>query len=169
MQMNITKKTPSIEFFVDEDADLLLAYEHPLEKPGNDHPEEILSLPLDNIRGREPAEIQRTLGRLVLAFLNSRSSKGLNFPRDTDDEKKLDFRHANSPQAASKSDAEESKFDLAVELISRGMSCNCWPDIEQGEHLLNQAIAEGIPEAIKYQSEVWALVRPRLELKFKGP
>ena len=93
------KKTASIEFFVDETADLLLAYEHPPQGRGEADSEEVLSLPLSNVRVREPAEMQRTLGRLVLSFLNSRSSKGLNLPRDLEDEKKLDEEHLGKLQA----------------------------------------------------------------------
>ena len=66
VQMSLAKKTASIEFFVDETADLLLAYEHRPQGLGEGEPEEVLSLPLSNVRGREPAEMQRTLGRLVL-------------------------------------------------------------------------------------------------------
>ena len=32
---------------------------------------------------------------------------------------------------------------------------------------VNQAVAAGHPAAITYQSETWALIRPRLEHKFK--
>lgn len=165
MQMNLTKKTASIEFFVDEATDLLMAYEllpHGIEKSD---PEQILSLPLDNVRGREPAEMQRTLGRLVLSFLNSRSSKGLNLPRDLEDEKKLDEQHLGQLQAFADTRTPEAIYDLAVSLIGRGMSNDSWADVEQGELFLNQAVSAGVPAAIKYQTEVWVLVRPRLEQK----
>ncbi len=168
MQMSLTKKTASIEFVVDEAADLLLAYERPAQGAGEGDSEEILNLSLDNIRGREPAEIQRTLGRLVLSFLNSRSSKGLNLPRDLEDEKKLDEQHFGELQAMADTNTPEAIYDLAVSLIGRGMSNDSWADIEQGESLLSQAVGAGFPAAIKYQAEVWALVRPRLEQKLKG-
>lgn len=168
MQMSLTKKTASIEFVVDEAADLLLAYERPPQGAGEGDSEEVLNLSLDNIRGREPAEIQRTLGRLVLSFLNSRSSKGLNLPRDLEDEKKLDAQHFGELQAMADTNTPEAIYDLAVSLIGRGMSNDSWADVEQGELLLNQAVSAGLPAAIKYQAEVWALVRPRLEQKLKG-
>lgn len=167
MQMSLAKKTASIEFVVDETADLLLAYEHRPLGMGEGEKEEVLSLPLSNVRGREPAEIQRTLGRLVLSFLNSRSSKGLNLARDLEDEKNLDERHFGALQANADSNTPEAVYDLAASLIGRGMSNENWADIEQGEALLSQAISAGFPAAIKYQSEVWALVRPRLEQKLR--
>lgn len=163
----MTKKTASIEFFVDEAADLLLAFERPPQGTGEGDSEEVLSLSLSSIRGREPAEIQRTLGRLVLSFLNSRSSKGLNLPRDLEDEKKLDEHHFGQLQAMADTNTPEAIYDLAVSLIGRGMSNESWADVEQGESLLSQAVSAGFPAAIKYQAEVWALVRPRLEQKLK--
>lgn len=168
MQMSVTKATASIEFVVDEAADLLLAYEHPPQGVEGDS-EEVLSLPLGNIREREPAEIQRTLGRLVLSFLNSRSSKGLNLPRDLEDEQKLDDQHFGQLRAMADTNTPEAIYDLAVSLIGRGMSNDSWADIEQGESLLSKAVSAGFPAAIKYQTEVWALVRPRLEQKLKRP
>ncbi|OYY93468.1 MAG: hypothetical protein B7Y41_11980 [Hydrogenophilales bacterium 28-61-23] len=60
-----------------------------------------------------------------------------------------------------------SGYDLAVGLIGRGVGNENWADIEQGEVLLNQAIAAGLPAAIEYQSETWGLIRPRLEEKLK--
>jgi hypothetical protein len=167
MQMSITNKTASIEFVVNEAADLLLAYERHPQEISKSVGEAVLSLPLSNIREREPAEIQRTLGRLVLSFLNSRSSKGLNLPRDLDDEKKLDEQHFGTLQVMADSQAPAAIYDLAVSLIGRGMSGNCWADIEQGEALLNQAVSVGFPAAITYHAEVWELVRPRLIQKFK--
>lgn len=163
--MNMTRKNVSIKFVVDEAADLLLAYECPSQSESD--PEEILNLPLANIRKREPEEIQRTLGRLVLSFLNSRSSKGLNLPKDPEDAKKLDERHFDKLQAMADTNTPEAVYDLAVSLIGRGMSNNSWADIEQGEVLLNQAVSTGLPAAIKYQTEVWMLIRPRLEQKLK--
>ena len=61
----------------------------------------------------------------------------------------------------------EAVYDLAVSLIGRGMSNDSWAEIEQGEVLLNQSINAGFADAIMYQSEVWALVRPRLEQKLR--
>lgn len=72
---------------------MLLAYERSSQGAGEDDLQEVLRLPLSNVREREPAEMQRALGRLVMSFLNSRSSKGLNLPRDLEDEKKLDEQH----------------------------------------------------------------------------
>ena len=127
-----------------------------------------MNLSLDNIRGRELAEIQRTLGRLVLSFLNSRSSKGLNLPRDLEDEEKMDEQYFGKLKAREDTNTPEAIYDLAVSLIGRGMSNESWADVEQGEVLLCQAVSAGFPAAIKYQAEVWALVRPRLEQKLKG-
>lgn len=160
-------KSPSIEFVVDEVADVLLAYEHRSRNMSDSDSEVILNLPLSNVREREPAEMQRTLGRLVLSFLNSRSTKGLNFPRDTEDEKTLDAEHFSAWQRMGNADTPEAAYDLAVNLIGRGMSNNCWTDIEKGEALLNHAVSAGVPAAIQYQSDVWTLIRPRLERKFK--
>lgn len=161
-------KTTSIEFFVDEASDLLLAYEHaPVAGETEATSEEVLRLPLGNIRAREPAEIQRTIGRLVLSFLNARSAKGLNLPRDVEDEKRLDDEHFEHLLVAARSNKPEAIYDLAVGLIARGMSNENWADIEQGETLLNEAVQAGFPAAIKYQSETWMLIRPRLEQKFK--
>lgn len=162
-------KTASIEFFVDEAADLLMAYEKPPEGTAEGASEEVLRLPLSNVRAREPAEMQRTLGRLVLSFLNSRSSKGLNLPRDLEDEKKLDEQYFAELHAMADGKTPEAVYDLAVSLIGRGMSNDSWADIEQGEALLKQAVHAGHPAAIKYQDEVWALIRPRLEQKLKRP
>lgn len=167
MQMSSSKRTASIEFVVDETADLLLAYEHPAEGKTVTSSEEVLSIPLSNIRGRAPAEIQRTLGRLVLSFLNSRSSKGLNLPRDLEDEKRLDEEHFEALQANANTNTPEALYDLAVGLIGKGMSNENWADIEEGEKLLNQSVSAGFPAAVKYQLEVWTLVRPRLEQKLK--
>lgn len=157
-------KTASIEFLVDEVADSLIALEHGTEGT-DDLPEEILRLPLEDVRAREPAEIQRTIGSLVLAFLDSRSSKGLNFPRDKEYERKLDEEHFSQLEAASKSNEPEAIYDLAVGLIARGINNENWTDIEEGEVLLNQAISAELPAAIKYQLETWELIRPRLEHK----
>lgn len=167
MQMTSSKKTASIEFVVDEVTDMLLAYEHEPQELDGDDLQVVLELPLSNIRGRDPAEIQRTLGRLVLSFLNSRSSKGLNLPRDLADDKKLDDQHFGVLQAKATTNTPEAVYDLAVGLIGRGMRNDSWTDIEEGEELLRQSISAGFPAAIKYQSEVWVYVRPRLEQKLK--
>jgi len=58
-------------------------------------------------------------------------------------------------------------YDLAVSLIGRGISNENWVDIRKGERLLNQAADEGLSEAVKYREEVWSLIKPRLEQKFK--
>lgn len=165
--MSFNTKTASIEFFVDEVSDLLLACEN---VPSGEAlaSEEVLRLPLDNVRGREPAEIQRTIGRLVLSFLNARSSKSLNLPRDLEDERRLDEEHFKQLFIAARANEPEAMYDLAVSLIARGMGNENWADLEQGETLLNQAVAAGFPAAIKYQSETWTLIRPRLEQKLKG-
>lgn len=169
--MQMTKRTASIEFVADEAGDFLLAYEHPPEGEETGEVTEVLRLPFSDVRKREPAEIQRTLGRLVLAFLNSRSSRGLKLPRDLEDDKRLDEQHFSQLEAAMDAKTPEALYDMAVSLIGRGMSSDSWADVEQGEVLLDQAIATGLPAAIKYQEEVWALIRPRLEqkLKNKGP
>jgi hypothetical protein len=159
-------KTASIEFFVDEPSGLLIALEHSSENT-TAPPEEVLRLHLDDVRVRKPAEIQRTIGRLVLSFLDSRSSKGLNLPRDREDERRLDEEHFSQLEAALRSNNPEAIYDLAVSLIARGMSNDNWADIERGEALLNQAVATGLPAALKYQSETWELIRPRLEQKIK--
>ena len=101
------------------------------------------------------------MGRLVLSFLNSRSTKGLNLPRDLEDEKKLDEQHFDALHAMADGQTPEAIYDLAVGLIGRGMSNNSWADIEQGEAHPKQAVRPGHPAAIKYQDEVWALIRPR--------
>lgn len=161
--MNSTFKITSIEFSIDEASDALLGYEH---SPSNAS-EEILRLPLSNIREREPAEVQRSIGRLVLSFLNSRSSHGLKLPRDTEDEKTLDDKHFAQLRADADSTKPQAIYDLAVGLIASGMANKRWSDIEQGETLLAQAVASGLPEAITYRDDVWALVRPRLIQKLK--
>lgn len=166
MQKELQMKTASIEFLVDEVADSLIALEHGTEAVDASS-EELLRLPLGDVRAREPAEIQRAIGGLVLAFLDSRSPKGLNLPRDEEYEKNLDEEHFSQLELASRSNKPEAIYDLAVGLIARGMSNENWAYIEQGEALLNQAIAAGLPAAIKYQSETWELIRPRLEYKIK--
>jgi hypothetical protein len=163
MQMNSIKTTASIEFLVDETNDVLLGH----EKLPNGVTEEILRLPLSNIREREPAEIQRTLGRLVLSFLNSHSSHGLKLPRDLEDAKTLDEKHFAQLRADADSSKPQAIYDLAVGLIASGMTNKKWTDIEQGERLLEQAIASGLPAAITYRDEVWSLVRPRLVQSLK--
>lgn len=161
-------KTASIEFFVDETSDMLVGRENTSDGKGSiAASEEVLRLSLSDVRAREAADIQRSIGRLVLSFLDSRSSKGLNFPRDFEDEKKLDKEHFDQLLEAANSNEPEAVYDLAVGLIARGMSNNSWADIEQGEVLLNQAVAAGLPTAITYQLETWALIRPRLEQKLR--
>ena len=162
LQVNRKKTVASIEFTVDEIADVLIA-----NASDQDALDEVLRLPLSNVRAREPAEIQRTLGRLVLSFLNSRSSKGLNLPRDPEDEKKLDEQHFGELKLKAHGNSPEAIYDLAVSLIARGMTNDSWADIEQGEALLSEAVGNGLPAAVKYQAEVWTLVRPRLEKKLK--
>jgi hypothetical protein len=159
-------KTASIEFLIDESSDSLIALEHGTER-ASALPEEVLRLPLGDVRAREVAEIQRAIGGLVLAFLGSRSSKGLNLPRDKEYERRLDEEHFSQLVAASRSNEPGTIYDLAVGLIARGMSDENWADIEQGEALLNQVIAAGFPAAIKYRSETWDIIRPRLEHKIK--
>ena len=162
-------KTASIEFFVDEKSDTLIGRENKSDDKGSmAASEEVLRLSLSDVRTREPADIQRAIGRLVLSFLDSRSSKGLNIPRDFEDEKKLDKEHFDHMAEAANSNEPEAVYDLAVGLIARGMSNNSWADIEQGEVLLNQAVAAGLSTAITYQLETWALIRPRLEQKLKS-
>ena len=161
-------KTASIEFFVEETSDMLVGRENTSDgKGGMVASEEVLRLSLSDVRAREPADIQRSIGRLVLSFLDSRSSKGLNFPRDFEDEKKLDEEHFDQLLEAANSNNPEAIYDLAVGLIARGMSNNSWADIQQGEVFLNQAVAAGLPTAITYQVETWALIRPRLEQKLR--
>lgn len=158
----------SIELFIDESNDHLIAVENcKLDKDDHSH-NELLRLPLDNIRARQPAEIQRTLGRLILSFLNSRSANGLNLPRDLEDESDLDQKHFDQLTSKPPKDTPEEAYDLAVSLIGRGIDSGKWEDIEKGEALLIKAVTAGLPEAIKYHSEVWTLVRPRLEQKLKS-
>lgn len=165
--MSFDAKVTSIEFFVDEVSGMLLARENLPTADGARISQEVLSLPLADVRVREPAEIQRAIGRLVLSFLNSRSPKGLNLPRDIEDEEKLDEEYFAQLRQAASSNEPEALYNFAVSLIARGMNTKSWAEIEQGEILLNQAIAAGLPEAINYQSETWALIRPRLEQQLK--
>ncbi|MCW0217690.1 MAG: hypothetical protein OJI67_05160 [Prosthecobacter sp.] len=166
--MNLGLKFYSIEFYIDEFDDSLLARENTHSQKGDlISSERLLILPLEEIRSREPAEVQRMIGRLVLTFLNSRSSKDLCFPRDLDDERRQDEAYFRQLNTAASSNEPEKTYDLAVSLIAKGMSSENWADIEQGESLLAQAVAAGLPEAIKYQSETWSLLRPRLEHKLK--
>lgn len=166
MPVNPKSKT-SIEFLVDEAADLLLAYERVEATDKLAALEEVLRLPLSDLRKREPGELQRSLGRLVLAFLNSRSSRGLGLPKDLEDEKSLDEQHFAALEADVNPSNPKSIYDLAVSLIARGMSDESWADIEKGEALLNPLADAGFAEAVKYRDEVWSLVRPRLEKKIK--
>ena len=82
----------SIEFTFDESVRILLGYERTGSDPLDQSVEEILRLDVSELRRREPSELQRSIGRFVLAFLNSRSSKGLDLPRDIEDERRLDHR-----------------------------------------------------------------------------
>ncbi len=162
--MNSIKTTTAIEFLVDETDDVLLGHER-LADGGR---EEILRLPLSNIREREPAEIQRTLGRLVLSFLNSRSSHGLKLPRDLEDDEALDEKHFAQLRVDAESSKPQAIYDLALGLIASGMADKKWNDVQQGEKLLEQAIASGLPAAITYKDEVWSLVRPRVAHNFRS-
>ncbi|MFS2048359.1 hypothetical protein ACEN9J_01100 [Variovorax sp. Varisp41] len=165
--MKPTTRAASIEFLFDEMTDSLLAYENPSQGVAEHLSEEILNLPLDNVRAREPAEIERTLGRLVLSFLNSRSSKGLNLPRDLEYEKLADKEYFAQLHVKAEARTPEALYELAVSLIGNGIANNSWAEVEQGEVHLKQAVHAGYPEAVKYQDEVWILVRPRLEQKLK--
>ena len=158
-------KTASIEFVIDESADSLLAWENSPEGTGGRSSEEILNLPLSSIRAREPAEIERTLGRLVLTFLNSRSPKRLNLPKDLEYEKESEKEYRAELQAMADKKTPGALYELAVSLIGRGIGNKNWADIDQGEIYLNQSVEAGFEAAIKYKDEVWALVRPRLEKK----
>lgn len=158
----------AIEFMVDEEAGALLGHERTWIAPGQQSSvEEILRLPLVDLKNREPGELQRSLGRLVLAFLDSRSARGLGLPRDVEDEKNLDEQHFAALERSVDQRNPQTIYDLAVSLIGRGMSGDSWADIEKGESLLNQAADAGVTEAVKYREEVWSLVRPRLERKLK--
>lgn len=158
----------SIEFMVDEEAGALLGHERTEVAAGQQSSvEEILRLPLADLRSREPGELQRSLGRLVLTFLDSRSAKGLGLPRDLEDEKNLDEQHFLALERSVDQRNPQTVYDLAVSLIGRGMAGDSWADIEKGEALLSQAADAGVTDAIKYREEVWSLVRPRLERKLK--
>jgi len=158
-------RTASIEFAIDESTDSLLAWENSPEGSNGRSSEEILNLPLSNIRAREPAEIERTLGRLVLKFLNSRSPKGLNLPKDLDYEKESEKEYRAELKTMADKKTPEALYELAVSLIGRGIGSKNWADIDQGEIYLNQSVEAGFEAAIKYKEEVWTLVRPRLEKK----
>jgi len=157
----------SIEFTFDESVGVLLGYERTGSDPLDQSVEEILRLDVSELRRREPSELQRSIGRFVLAFLNSRSSKGLDLPRDIEDERRLDqWQFAELEYYAAPGETG-AIYDLAVSLIGRGISNENWVDIRKGERLLNQAADEGLSEAVKYREEVWSLIKPRLEQKFK--
>ena len=79
--------------------------------------------------------MQRALGRLVLSFLNSRSTKGLNLPRDLEDEKKLDEQHFDALHAMADGQTPEAIYDLAVGLIGRGMSNNSWATLSKAKRI----------------------------------
>lgn len=167
MQMSQQCKS-SIEFMVDDEACTLLGHERTEFAPGQQSSvEEILRLPLADLRSREPGEVQRSLGRLVLTFLDSRSARGLGLPRDFEDEKSLDEQHFAALERSLDLRNPQTIYELAVSLIGRGMTGDSWADIEKGELLLKQAADAGVTEAIKYREEVWSLVRPRLERKLK--
>ena len=161
-------RTASIEFAIDASADSLLAWENSPEGSDSRASEEILNLPLSNIRARERAEIERTLGRLVLTFLNSRSPKGLNLPKDLEYEKESEKEYRAELKTMADKKTPEALYELAVSLIGRGIGSKNWADIDQGEIYLNQSVEAGFEAAIKYKEEVWALVRPRLEKKLEG-
>ncbi|MGJ7562324.1 hypothetical protein ACSFBM_00545 [Variovorax sp. GB1R11] len=163
--MKQTIKSASIEFLIDESADSLLARENSLEGSDGRSSEEILNLPLSNIRAREPAEIERTLGRLVLTFLNSRSPKGLNLPKDPEYEKEVEKEYRAELKTLAEKKTPAALYELAVSLIGRGIGSKNWADIDQGEIYLNESVEAGFEAAIKYRDEVWALVRPRLDRK----
>lgn len=167
MQVSQQSKS-SIEFKVDEEASALLGHERTEAAGGHQSSvEEILRLPLADLRNREPGELQRSLGRLVLTFLDSRSVRGLGLPRDLEDEKNLDDQHFAVLERNVGPSNPQTTYDLAVSLIGRGMARDSWTDIQKGEALLDQAVDAGVAEAIKYREEVWSLVRPRLERKLK--
>src|SRR5574337_381122 len=155
MQVNRGRGS-SIEFVVDEAAGVLLGY----ERTGADSPsrsvEEILRLDLSDLRKREPGELQRSIGRLVLAFLNSRSSKGLGLPKDEEDERRLDEQQLASLEGDADSGDPQAIYDLATSLIGQGISKDSWSDIERGERLLDQAADGGLGDAVKYRDEVWS-------------
>lgn len=156
-------RVATISFFIDDDADAFIGVEHGAEEAER----ETVRLPLEAIRSRNPAEVQRTIGRLVFAFLNARSEKGLNLPRDHEDENKLDEEHFNQLSLAAQTEAPEAIYDLATSLIAKGMNDGAWSSIEEGEKLLQKAVDIGFPAAIYYQNETWTLIRPRLEQRFK--
>lgn len=79
------------------------------------------------------------------------AAKGLDLPRDLEDEKKLDEQHFATLHTMADGQTPESIYDLAVSLIGRGMSNDSWADVEQGEAHLNEAVHAGHPAAIKYQ------------------
>jgi hypothetical protein len=167
MQMTASSRTPSITFFVDETRDELIAYEKKMSMGAASSKEEILRMPLDEVRSRTPSNMQRTVGRLVLSFLNSRSTSGLNLPRDAEDDKALDQDHLAQLRVAAQSQKPQALYDLAISLIAHGMQSDQWSDIEQGERLLEQAVAANHPDAVKYHTETWALIRPRLVHRLK--
>ncbi|WP_197954342.1 hypothetical protein [Delftia acidovorans] len=165
MQMKSNSKKASITFLLDESNDTLLAYERIPQDEGGGVSAEILKLSLEEIRGREPDEIQRALGRLVLSFLNLHSHSGLNLPRDMNDEKELDSQYFGNMRSSSKNNSLTSVYEMAVDLIGRGIRNENWNDIEQGELLLNQSVNSGLSEAIRYKEDVWDIIKPRLHQK----
>ena len=166
-----TMKTNTIEFYVDEEHDQIIV----VEQPSNDAtsrgstgaPEKILELNLSDIRDKSPAEAQRNIGRLVLTFLNSRSSRGLSLPRDKEDEQRLDQKHFEDLARDVNPGDSRGQHELAMSYIARGIRNKSWEDIETGEQWLLKAIANGHPEAVAYQAE-WAILKPRLRHKIKG-
>lgn len=156
-------KTNSLELYIDEKNQRLIAIEH----KGGGETESVLDLSLEELRTREPAELRHSLGRLILAFLNSRSKKGLNLPQDEEDQKRLDDEYDELLVRDSDPKNPADQYSLATHFIGRGISDNRWSDIELGEQWLNKAIAAGYPKALEYRDETWSLLKPRLEQKFK--
>src|SRR5204862_2402053 len=115
---------------------------------------------------QSPEEAQRNIGRLVLTFLNSRSSHGLDLPHDEEDEQRLDKEYFDNLARDTNPNDPRGQHELAMSYIARGMRNKCWDDIEAGDGWLQKAVANGHPEAIAYQTE-WSLLKPRLQQKIK--
>ena len=168
---NLTMKTNAIEFYVDEDRDQLVVVERPSEDASSREsigtPQKILEVNLSDIRDKSPAEAQRNIGRLVLTFLNSRSVRGLGFPRDKEDEQSLDQKHFEAIARDTVPGDARGQHELAMSYIAKGIQTKSWEDIEAGEQWLLKAVANGYPEAIKYHAE-WAILKPRLRHKIRG-
>jgi hypothetical protein len=112
--------------------------------------------------------MQRALGRTGAVISQLAKHQRAEPAAHLEDEKKLDDQRFDALHAMADGQTPEAIHDLAVGLIGRGMSNNNRADIEQGEAHPKQAVRPGHPAAIKYQDEVWALIRPRLEQKLKG-